>query len=179
MMLQLFLELNLLWVLTGLSYFLVTFVRPEYSFDIVIQIGVFKDVAAQLLSQMIKVDARRSVFAIHNKSMATFKCQKICIIMFHIPPCRVPRTPGSWAICLLQRTRCKVLPALQRVDFYVLFGFVFQFGHFLAYKSNIQRTAWGNVSNHLSVQNLFRPPIPNDNVYFGRRPPTLCGPDVH
>ena len=39
-----------------LPTFLVTFVTPEYSFDIVVQILILKDVAAQLLKDKVKVE---------------------------------------------------------------------------------------------------------------------------
>ena len=66
-------------------HFLVTFVKPEYSFDIVIQIGVLKDVAAQLLSQMVKVEQRRSKLnpkQIHGNKRNVSYCSTFYLVEF-------------------------------------------------------------------------------------------------
>ena len=67
-----FIEVNPLWVPCGSLHFCVTFVKPEYCFDIVIQIGILKDVAAQLLLQMVKLEQRR--FKLNPQQIGGYFC---------------------------------------------------------------------------------------------------------
>lgn len=79
------------------------FVKPEYSFDIVVQVLILKDVAAQLLTQKMRIE--------YSGVAPVFAIDYIWLKKDHVLPCRVPRTPQSSAVCPLQHTRCKALPA--------------------------------------------------------------------